>query len=296
MSVSLPPPPDLPPVQPPSGRFIAQLFLVPGLIVFVVVLFVLAINFVFVSGHTPAQFLRRLDIDNADIRWRAASDLAQMLARKESVALKTDVGFALDLSDRLEKAFATLVEEEAKLAKSGINAGNDAGGFRSLQAQRTFVNFLTAAVGSFDVAVGVPILGEMVAADKSPDVPNDAVRRRAALWTLAKLGSQIKEFDKLKPEQRQLIVSKLRTEADESHGLRRKAARTALFYAGEADGPDVVHADDILAKSADADDRFLRELTGFAFNSWDGPKAEATLVHLLDDHGQGTLVRTPNEP
>ena len=291
MSVSPPPPPDLPPVQPPSGRFIAQLFLVPGLIVFVVVLFVLAVNYVFVSGHTPAQFLRRLDSDNADVRWRAASDLAQMLARKESVPLKTDVGFALDLCDRLDNAFATLVEEEAKLAKSG----NDVG-FRSLQAQRTFVNFLTAAVGSFDVAVGVPILGEMVAADKSPDVPDQAVRRRAALWTLAKLGSQIKEFDKLKPEQRQLIVSKLHTEADESHGLRRKAARTALFYAGEGDDPDVVHADDILAKSADADDRFLRELTGFAFNSWDGPKAEATLVHLLDDHGQGTLVRTPNEP
>ena len=292
MSVSPPPPPDLPPVQPPSGRFIAQLFLVPGLIVFVVVLFVLAINYVFVSGHTPAQFLRRLDSDNADIRWRAASDLGQMLARKESVALKTDVGFALDLADRLDKAFATLVEEEAKLAKSG----NDGGSFRSLQAQRTFVNFLTAAVGSFDVAVGVPILGDMIAADKSPDIPDEAVRRRTALWTLAKLGSQIKEFDKLKPEQRQLIVSKLRSEAEESLGMRRKAARTALFYAGEGDGPDVVHVDDILAKSADADDRFLRELTGFAFNTWDGPKAEPTLVHLLDDHGQGTLVRTPNEP
>jgi hypothetical protein len=292
MNVSPSPPPDLPPVQPPSGRFIAQLFLVPGLIVFIVVLFLLAVNFVFVSGHTPAQFLRQLDSDNADIRWRSASDLAQMLARKESVALKTDVGFALDLADRLEKAFAALVEEEAKAARSG----NDAGAFRALQSQRTFVNFLTAAVGSFDVAVGVPILGEMVAADKSPDVPNDAVRRRAALWTLAKLGSQIKEFDKLKPEQRQLIVSKLRSEADEAHGLRRKAARTALFYAGEGDGPDVVHADDILAKAADADDRFLREVAAFAFNSWDGPKAEATLVHLLDDHGQGTLVRTPNEP
>jgi hypothetical protein len=292
MSVSPSPPPDLPPVQPPSGRFIAQLFLVPGLIVFVVVLFLLAVNFVFVRGHTPEEFLRRLDSENGDIRWRAASDLAQMLARKESVALKTDVGFALDLSDRLDKAFAVLVEEEAKLAKSG----NDAGAFRSLQSQRTFVNFLTAVVGSFDVAVGVPILGEMIAADKSPDVPNDAVRRRAALWTLAKLGSQIKEFEKLKPEQRQLIVSKLRTEAEQSHGLRRKAAQSALFYVGEADGPDVVHADDILAKTADADDRFLRELTGFAFNSWDGPKAEATLVHLLDDHGQGTLVRTPIEP
>jgi hypothetical protein len=291
MNVSPPPPPDLPPVQPPSGRFIAQLFLVPGLIVFVVVLFVLAVNYVFVSAHTPAQFLRRLDSDNADVRWRAASDLAQMLARKESVALKTDVGFALDLCDRLEKAFADLRDEEAKVAKSE----SDGNGFRALQAQRTFVNFLTAAVGSFDVAVGVPILGQMIAADKSPDIPDEAVRRRTALWTLAKLGSQIKEFPKLKPEQRQLIVSKLRSEAEESQGMRRKAAKTALFYCGEGDGPDVVHADDILAKAAEAEDRFLREQTAFALNFWDGPKAESTLVLLLYDRGQGTLVRTPNE-
>src|SRR5437868_3450935 len=98
MNESLPPVDpgrDLPPVQPPSGRFIAQLFLVPGLIVFVVVLFVLAMNYVFVRASTPDQILARLDSKTGDIRWRAASDLAQMLASRQSVALKTDVGFAL---------------------------------------------------------------------------------------------------------------------------------------------------------------------------------------------------------
>jgi hypothetical protein len=298
MSESLPPAGsarDLPPVQPPSGRFIAQLFLVPGLIVFVVVLFVLAINFVLVRASTPDQILARLDSDNGDIRWRAANDLAQMLASKQAIALKTDVGFALDLCDRLDKALAALQAEEAKVA---AKTGADDNAFRALQPQRRFVNFLAGAVGSMDIAAGVPVLGEMIAADKSPDVPNEAMRRRTAVWTLAKLGSQIKELGTLKPEQRQLVVSKLRTEAATAQGKRRQAAKTALFYMGEADAsdPDVVRADDILARSADADDQLLRYHTAFALNFWDGPKTESTLVHLLDDRGQGTPVRAPIEP
>src|SRR4051794_31377885 len=102
MSLPPPPPSDLPPVQPPSGRFIAQLFLVPGLIVFVIVLFLVGSFFIFTSAQSPTQILRRLDSDNSDIRWRAASDLAKTLANQQPVALKTDVGFALDLCDRLD--------------------------------------------------------------------------------------------------------------------------------------------------------------------------------------------------
>src|SRR5436853_4292680 len=86
---------NLPPVTPPSGRFIAQLFLVPGLIVFFVVLLVLAVNYMFVGGQSPEQFLVRIDSTNPDIRWRGANDLAQSLARKENVPLRTNVTFAL---------------------------------------------------------------------------------------------------------------------------------------------------------------------------------------------------------
>src|ERR687894_61497 len=91
-------PKALPPVQPPSGRFIAQLFLVPGLIVALAVLLLLAFRYTIGSGYTPESFLKQLDNDNADIRWRGASDLAQVLKRPESVGLKTDDVFALDLA------------------------------------------------------------------------------------------------------------------------------------------------------------------------------------------------------
>src|SRR5947209_5674261 len=91
----------LPPVTPPSGRFIAQLFLVPGMIVLVAVLLLLAFRYLVGGGYEPANFLKQLDNDNADIRWRGASDLAQVLKRPESMNLRSDAAFALELAQRL---------------------------------------------------------------------------------------------------------------------------------------------------------------------------------------------------
>src|SRR4051812_1871056 len=92
----------LPPVTPPSGRFIVQLFVVPGLIVLFVVL--LLVGFAYLAhsqaSYSTDYFLRRLDNPNADIRWRAANELAQILNRPEQASLKwkTDARFALDLA------------------------------------------------------------------------------------------------------------------------------------------------------------------------------------------------------
>ena len=80
------PPRGLPPVTPPSGRFIAQLFLVPGAIVFVAVLLLMMFHNLFGDSLTAPQILRQLDSTNPDIRWRAASDLATALERSESLA------------------------------------------------------------------------------------------------------------------------------------------------------------------------------------------------------------------
>src|SRR2546429_2234802 len=83
----------LPPVTPPSGRFIAQLFLVPGLIVLVAVLIVLAANYLLIGGFTPPYFLRRLHSGHTHNRWRGAHHLAQHLKRSDSKLPKNDGGF-----------------------------------------------------------------------------------------------------------------------------------------------------------------------------------------------------------
>src|SRR5436190_21280299 len=57
MSQAAQPARGLPPVTPPSGRFIAQLFLVPGLIVLVAVLLLMAFTYTLSSGNTPERYL-----------------------------------------------------------------------------------------------------------------------------------------------------------------------------------------------------------------------------------------------
>src|SRR5262249_2836788 len=102
----------LPPGAPPSGRFIAQLFLVPGLILAAALLILLGFRYLVGGPHSADYLLRQLDSSNADIRWRGASDLAQVLKRPESVVLRADAKFALDLAERLRAALDELNQAE----------------------------------------------------------------------------------------------------------------------------------------------------------------------------------------
>src|ERR1700678_4003519 len=90
----------LPPVKPPSGRFIVQLFLIPGLIVLCLVLVFLFGGMAWVGSTSPQSILQKLDNSNPDVRWRGASDLAQVLQRPESIELASNVDFALDIAVR----------------------------------------------------------------------------------------------------------------------------------------------------------------------------------------------------
>src|SRR5437762_671726 len=114
-SVGPPPPKGLPPVVPPSGSFIVQLFLVPGLIVSAIVLLLLVFNWYLNGAHSPEQFLTNLDNTNPEVRWRAASDLAQILLRDDRLA--TDPHFALSVSERLRTALTAAAPAEKALAE-----------------------------------------------------------------------------------------------------------------------------------------------------------------------------------
>ena len=67
----LPPRPDpaagLPPVVAPSGRFIIQLFLVPGLIVAGAVVILLGFSWLAGGPRTPEAFLRELNVPEEGI-------------------------------------------------------------------------------------------------------------------------------------------------------------------------------------------------------------------------------------
>jgi hypothetical protein len=301
------PAPDrgLPPVQPPSGRFIVQLFVVPGLLVLLVVVVLMGL-FHFKSGQSPDYFLRQLDSDNEDIRWRGAADLAQILKRPESGSLrwKADTHFALELAERLRlsldelyrreketgERIARLQQQEQAAGRSMSGAEIDAG-WRKIAPLRNHVSFLAAALGDLHVPVGVPLLAEICTHEGSPDIKGNTMQRRKALWSLANLGANTRGFSSLPSEKQSDVLGALHEEAAGSQA-RAAWARTALHYLepGAAQTAGAVHVDEVLARCAQAEDRYLREQVALAFNFWDGPLAEPTLLRLARDDGHGTLI------
>jgi hypothetical protein len=287
-------------VTPPSGRFIAQLFLVPGMIVLVAVLIILGINYLFIGGYTPEYFLGKLDSDNADIRWRGASDLAQHIKRPESKHLKADVVFALDLADRLRTALDDLDQTEqalaAKIAKLPQADREKEWSKLTPKKKRDYVEFLAAALGDFYVPVGVPLLCDIVQREEAPDPLSNTMRRRRAIWALSNLGAHVQAFTKeLSVEQQAKAIQQLQDELAAPQSERRSDARTALHYLDKtkvpAHEPGLVLVDHVLADCAKSQDRFLRVQVAMAFNFWDGDRTEETLVRLARDDGFGTLIR-----
>jgi hypothetical protein len=295
-----PPTGGLPPVKPPSGKFIAQLFLVPLLIVLGIMGLFFTMRGLFGIGEpsTAAQFLHQLDEANPDVRWRAAQDLAQVLPRDDKLA--SDPRFALDLADRLrqtlsdaEAAAKKLTELTARSSAAPTDENQKAVAKvkKELEGYHAYANFLAAALGGFTMPVGVPLLKEMALQQIGPDVKALALRRRQAVWALANLGSNVKRFDTLTSADQELALETLREEAAGAaeRGKWAKAAfeRTTDRLAGKPRGL----GDDYLGL-ADADDPFLRELFALSLAFWDADAAEnaridETLDRLSRDTGRG---------
>lgn len=293
--------PGLPPVQPPSGRFLAQLFVIPGLIILVLVVLYIGSKMMVTRQHEPAYFLQQLDSDNEDIRWRGASDLAQILKRTEPATLrwKTDPQFALDIAERLDLTFQRLVKREIALGAQAAASDDKAKSlvWRPLQKDRDHLIYLAAALGEFHAPIGAPVLCAILKHDASPDLKGNTQQRRMVLWALINMGVSLNDFAKVPAESRAKLLAGLKDEAAGSKDAARAArARTALYYLDKSLLPndaraDIVKVDETLAHCAQSDDQFIRKLTALSFTFWDGEMAEPTLLRLAADTGWGTLLK-----
>src|SRR5262249_14159206 len=147
--------PGLPPVRPPSGGLLAQLFLVPGVIVVVVVGLVMFFTWMVSGPQRPEAFLHKLDEPNPEVRWRAASDLSQVLLRADRLASGTD--FALPLAVRLDRARAESARAEKDFAGrvDSLPLTEVQRERERLEPDRSYVQYLAACLGNFTVPVGV---------------------------------------------------------------------------------------------------------------------------------------------
>jgi hypothetical protein len=287
-----PDPPGLPPVSPPTGKFLMQLFLVPGLIVVLVVGLLLFVYWLINGPRSPESYLKKLDDPNLDVRWRAAADLAQVLPRDTGLA--SDAGFALQLADRLEKARSAHAPAEAAWAEKAPTTTKEQfeAEEKKLEPERTYILYLASSLGHFKVPAGVFVLKEMATQEGKAEPRYLARQRRQAVWHLANLGESVGTFDKLSPMQQAALLQQLESAAEQ--GPRPEWARACLDYLRrrQEGKPDALGVDKVLVQDSGDDNPFLREMAAFAMNFWTGTAKEeeameGALLRRSYDDGRG---------
>ncbi|MHB1426252.1 MAG: hypothetical protein ACYC3I_24060 [Gemmataceae bacterium] len=304
--------PGLPTVTPPSGSMFFRLFGVPALIVGGLVLLLIVGQPLlgklskFVLGRSwgsasPEQVLRDLDNSNTEIRWRAANDLDQVLLRDNDLASNSD--FALQLVQRLRRTLDSSAPFEKAHAEhfAKLSPQEEASELKKLDADRTYILWLTQCLGHFMVPVGAPVLEELATQTSGLDPRALTSRRLQALWALANLGENVKRFfEKLTAEQQEAVKAQLESAAGAPPltpplaGGQGGAAKAALDYLKrrQAGKPTALGVDRVIEKCADSDDPSLRLWAALAASFWSGTPAENTrmekaLLRLCDDPGKG---------
>jgi hypothetical protein len=288
----------LPVVVPLSGKFLAQLFLVPGVIVSGAVLVLLGFSWLAGGPRSPEEFLKGLRNPNPDIRWRTASDLAQVLPRDERLAC--DPSFGLDLAEQLREALEENEQAEARArhaletegaSRTGAPAESSegrrsraaAGEAKTLAAQRELILFLSQCLGHFQAPVGGPLLAEIAQKTAGAEEESLLRRRENAVWALGKLGEKMQHYPQLSPERHAALEAALEREAARE-GERGRWAREAQQGLADHAMPSVDRAMDRCSRDPDP---LLRQLVAVALVFWQGPQTEATLVRLADEVGRG---------
>jgi hypothetical protein len=206
-------PPELPPVEPPSARLIAQLFLVPGVIVMVIVVLWLAVNRLASSEQDWRALAVNLESPSSDLRWRSAFGLAQML-HVDQQRTKESGGPKLVTNPDLARRLASMLDRELKRG-----APND--DVIKMQA------YLAKTLSYFRVPEEVlPVLQQAITSDRDRDVRRNAL---AAIATIAYRESEAKTPLK-NPE---LLSNILEASADSDPVIRQLAAYNLGLLGGE---------------------------------------------------------------
>jgi hypothetical protein len=293
----------LPAVAPPSGKFIAQLFLVPLAIVCGCVLIYYVGRGLTVGFRAPdvRPFLEQLRDSNPEIRWRGADGLALLLQKDLAgeVRFVSNPELALDLADLLDEAAKNHDPTEQAIRDSLAKlAGPDADKERErllkkLEMERSYLEYLTACVGHVMIPAGAPLLSDMALKKEGASEETILLRRRQAVWSLANLGRNLERFTSLPVERQEEVLAQLNQEIARP-GKRGDWARKAhdCLAARRQGNAMAIGLDATLAECAKAENPELRKMVALALTYWQGnveenQLMEQTLVKLAHDDGFG---------
>lgn len=282
----------LPPVSPPSGKHILKLFLVPGLIVTAVVVFLIGAQWIFGTKYTAEKFLKDLNDSTYQVRWRAASDLSQVL--KSDKELATNVELALGLTARLQASLDEAEKYEKQwqeeLSKKGWDDADKTLRDRVF-GERSYSQFLISSLGQFYIPVGVSALADIA---RTKEGVNEAIvqqRRYKAVISLGTLGERIPHFDQLPDEKQQQVLNALQIAAKSSDN-KATWAQEALELFKKTKSGQLPESSQTLAAfelTASDDDPQLRHLSAWSLGFWKGDLAVELLISLINDDGHGEV-------
>ncbi|MCI0361731.1 MAG: HEAT repeat domain-containing protein [Planctomycetaceae bacterium] len=160
---------SLPPVEAPTATFLLQLFLIPLLIVTIVVVLWLLFSWIAHMGRDNPQELVKALASGNDSSWQRAYELADLLRSPDP---RYD---SLRRDSKLARELAAFLDKDLNVAAKGEG--------EAVRVKRRM--FLCRALGSFEIADGLPVL--MRAAKEERDPVEVQVRLAAleAITTLA---------------------------------------------------------------------------------------------------------------
>lgn len=244
---------SLPPVDPPSARFIMQLFVIPFIVVLVLVFFLLVVYGLFgriaTGGRDAIEFVQAIRSQNENRRWRAAFELASLIHNEPKLA--NDAALLGELS-------TLLAEELAKPAD---------------KAKVEVAQYLALALGSFEILQGThqqrtvdPLATLVRALAEGQPAPV----RIAAVESLSRLaarsGGTLPNPD--------VVSAFIQASASADAAIRQRAAFALAVF----DTPEVRKA---LADRLVDDDRLVRYNAGAALTRLDDPAALTVLREML---------------
>jgi hypothetical protein len=243
----------LPPVEQPSARFIIQLFVAPALIVLGIVGVWLTFNWlVRQSAAQPKALIQGLEQGPRIARWQRASELANMLRNKRYSDFKQDSESAAHLAQILDHEI-------------------DVGGMEDDDIE--FRNFLSRALGEFEVQEGIQAL--LKAAGTNRD-PREQKVRDGALQAIARRAYNLHQLDP--PQQLahpDLEPTLVRLAGDDDPAIRMQTAY-ALSQIGT---PAAIERIEVMVDDPDLDTRCNAAI---ALAHRGNAAAIATLAEMLD--------------
>lgn len=242
----------LPPVEPPSARFLVQLFVIPGLIVLAVTLVVFSINWLAHWSNTVDKNLAALKRPGTG-RWQAAVNLAHALQTDASGELRGD----RDLAGKL----AETLEEELH------------GGETSEEAVNLRI-YLARALGEFTVPDGLDVLTRAATLERNSE---ELRVRVAAVAALAVRASHLRKAAG-QPVTDAAVVAAL---IDASrHSVDAPVSSSSGSTSESLFGGESLEEQ---AKSVARNSSLLRKYAAFALGEVGGAAAQRRLEELLDD-------------